>query len=720
MLEYAGQRDDPDYERRCAALLAALAWTHRQSSQTGGADIESVYQAVTQHLERSCREGVDVEALVDALANLGLENARGGRSREPSPAHVKLARDVLATLETRVNAGQLLREMIADFPAGQAGDGSGIDELYRYSLTAWVAFAPWGVKREHRAIAKDRILNMVGGELGLDGLRLGSLPELPAGLARLDARRNELIHLPELPAGLTRLDVRDNGLIHLPELPADLTTLDVGCNRRLCKLPALPAGLKTLVADWNRLFELPMLPTGLAVLNVYANRLSELPALPESIKTLDVSCNRLTHWPALPAGLTTLDVSYTRLTHLPALPAGLEELDVSGNQLAQLPELPAGLKKLWADSSQLTVLPTLPASLTTLHVPSNRLAHLPPSVFSMPYEGHVNAEDNSFLPEFLKQAHTVMLAPGYNGPQIRFSKAFRLVDGAVRDWLSNDEQTQIRRWQAHSEEAHAAVFARFLIRLKADVNDNAEFKAGVAKWLTKLSQDGELRRLTFRAVQGATEACEDRVALTYNDLTKLSHAHAVSRGDYDNRIVEIVERGRGAFRLDALEKIARKKALAVRRNHEIEVYLAYQVKLRDQLHLPTDIANMHYFNYSRVTPQDLESAEQEVLSREREEFPQYFLVEWEPWQQVLARLNPEGVERAHQKLQDMLPSYDREVAARLASLGLPEDHETQAQVGVNLMKTQQLAVYGELTRELLRKRGEEALMDRILGEADRS
>jgi E3 ubiquitin-protein ligase SspH2 len=35
------------------------------------------------------------------------------------------------------------------------------------------------------------------------------------------------------------------------------------------------------------------------------------------------------------------------------------------------------------------------------------------------------------------------------------------------------------------------------------------------------------------------------------------------------------------------------------------------------------------------------------------------------------------------------------------------------------MKAQQLATYEELTREFLRKRGEEALMDRIMGADNR-
>jgi E3 ubiquitin-protein ligase SspH2 len=291
----------------------------------------------------------------------------------------------------------------------------------------------------------------------------------------------------------------------------------------------------------------------------------------------------------------------------------------------------------------------------------------------------------------------------------------RALPVAILDWFSNDEQAQLDQWQEHIEEAHAAEFFRFLDRLRESVNYNAAFKVAVASWLSRLAQDRELRQLAILTAQGAAESCEDRATLTYNDLTKLSHARAVARGEYDARLAEIVDLGRGAFRLDALEKIARNKARALQQEEEIEVHLAYQVQLRDRLKLPTDIADMGFFEFSRVTSKDLRNAEQEILARESTEFPQYFLVEWAPWRQVLARLDPEGTARARQKLLDMLPGYDQEVAARLASLGLQGDQETQAQIGVGVMKAQQLEVYKELTREFLRKRGEEALMDRIMG-----
>ncbi|AJC23517.2 NEL-type E3 ubiquitin ligase domain-containing protein [Pandoraea pulmonicola] len=665
--EYVGHGDDSGHEWRCAVLLAALAWVHHQSSRMGSDDMAPVRRDLKRHLARSCREGVDVEALVDTLASLCVATPQGHVSCDPSPVHVQLARDVLTTLETRVDAQALLNELIGSLPGERDEHDSGVDELYRSALCAWVAIGPleWGGKEE-RATARDRIFNMADGKLNLHGLGLGHLPELPVGLASLDISYNDLTEVPVFSEGLATLDATGNKVTELRALPASLTTLNVSDNL-LNKLPTLPAGLAVLDVSGNELVELPSLPASLTILDAHANELTELPALPASLKRLHVGNNRLTRLPAVHEGL------------------------------------------IW------------------LCVQRNQLPRLPTSVLSMSHDGQVFIEGNPFLSAHLQRLDATMSAPRYSGPQIHFSMApadmgiaaVRPLVEAIRDWCGNDGQVQADQWHAHSEEAHAAEFSRFLDRLRESVNYNPDFKVAIASWLSKLARDGELRQLVFQVVQGASESCEDRVALAYNNLTKLSHAHAVARGEYDARLEEIIDRGHGAFRLDALEKIARRKAQVLPLVDEIEVYLAYQVQLRDRLKLPTDIANMRFFHVAGVTPQDLRGAEQEVRAREPLEFPQYFLVEWAPWRQVLARLDSEGTERARQKLHDMLPVYDQEVAAQLASLDLRDDPDGRAQVGVGVMKAQQLDVYKALTREFLRKRNEEALMDRIMGTVNR-
>ncbi|VVE58538.1 hypothetical protein PHO31112_05338 [Pandoraea horticolens] len=97
---------------------------------------------------------------------------------------MQLARDVLATLDTHVDAHDLLSELIGSLPEWRGGHDNGIDELYRSALCAWVAIAP--PNDEGRAIVKVKILNMANGNGKLDLRRLGleCLPELPERVSR--------------------------------------------------------------------------------------------------------------------------------------------------------------------------------------------------------------------------------------------------------------------------------------------------------------------------------------------------------------------------------------------------------------------------------------------------------------------------------------------------------------------------------------------------------
>ncbi|WP_032487743.1 NEL-type E3 ubiquitin ligase domain-containing protein, partial [Yersinia pestis] len=68
-------------------------------------------------------------------------------------------------------------------------------------------------------------------------------------------------------------------------------------------------------------------------------------------------------------------------------------------------------------------------------------------------------------------------------------------------------------------------------------------------------------------------------------------------------------RGREMFRLEQLENIAREKVktlktLNVHSVDDIEVYLAYQVKLRGSLELSSVNKEMRFFGVSDVTTDD--------------------------------------------------------------------------------------------------------------------
>lgn len=409
----------------------------------------------------------------------------------------------------------------------------------------------------------------------------------------------------------------------------------------LTTVPPLPLDLKKLCVSYNKLIVLPEhLPQGLQTLDVGDNKLIVLPKyLPEGLQELDISGNRLSALPEhLPAGLQMLHVSDNKLIALPEhLPVGLRKLDVSGNELSALPEhLPEGVRELDVSSNQLSDLPEhLPAGLQTLFVIDNQLRSLPPGVLNVRDE--VKLEGNPLPTTVLDRLRQRINAPGYRGPRIQFSMSayeasptldsVRPLTDAIRNWLGQESAP----WDGFIQEAGATEFSLFLDKLGLSIiGRNPAFRATFQAWLREMAAHPSLRAHLFAVAQGATASCQDRVMLTANDMAKARVLFQVERGNYDQRLPELIAIARGMFRLEKLEAIAREKAASLMFVDEVEVYLAYQVKLCVPLRLPLVVDDMAYFKVSGVSENDLLAAEATVKELENREFKD-FLLAWAPW-----------------------------------------------------------------------------------------
>ncbi|EDS6678846.1 type III secretion system effector E3 ubiquitin transferase SspH2, partial [Salmonella enterica subsp. houtenae] len=420
---------------------------------------------------------------------------------------------------------------------------------------------------------------------------LTSLPALPPGLQELIVSNNPLTSLPVLPPGLRELEVFGNPLTHLPALPSGLCKLWVFGNQ-LTSLPTLPPGLQDLSVSDNQLASLPALPSELGKLWAYNNRLTRLPALPPGLQELSVSDNQLTSLPALPSELCKLWAYNNRLTSLPALPSGLKELIVSGNRLTSLPALPSELEELMVSGNRLTRLPVLPSGLRSLSVFGNRLTRLPESITGLSSEATVNLEGNPLSERTLQALQNITSAPGYSGPRIRFDMAgasapreVRALHLAVADWLTparEGEPAPAGRWHMFGQEDNAAAFSLFLDRLSETENfiKDAGFKAQISSWLAHLAEDEELRANTFALATEATSSCEDRITFFLHQMKNVQLVHNAEKGEYDNNLAALVATGREMFRLGKLEQIAREKVRTLALVDELEVWLAYQNKLK--------------------------------------------------------------------------------------------------------------------------------------------
>ncbi|EBG6812697.1 SPI-2 type III secretion system effector E3 ubiquitin transferase SspH2 [Salmonella enterica subsp. enterica] len=527
---------------------------------------------------------------------------------------------------------------------------------------------------------------------------LTSLPALPPELRTLEVSGNQLTSLPVLPPGLLELSIFSNPLTHLPALPSGLCKLWIFGNQ-LTSLPVLPPGLQELSVSDNQLASLPALPSELCKLWAYNNQLTSLPTLPSGLQELSVSDNQLASLPTLPSELYKLWAYNNRLTSLPALPSGLKELIVSGNRLTSLPVLPSELKELMVSGNRLTSLPMLPSGLLSLSVYRNQLTRLPESLIHLSSETTVNLEGNPLSERTLQALREITSAPGYSGPIIQFDMAgasapreTRALHLAAADWLvpaREGEPAPADRWHMFGQEDNADAFSLFLDRLSETENfiKDAGFKAQISSWLAQLAEDEALRANTFAMATEATSSCEDRVTFFLHQMKNVQLVHNAEKGQYDNDLAALVATGREMFRLGKLEQIAREKVRTLALVDEIEVWLAYQNKLKKSLGLTSVTAEMRFFDVSGVTVTDLQDAELQVKAAEKSEFREWIL-QWGPLHRVLERKVPERFNALREKqISDYEETYRMLSDTELRPSGLVGNTDAERTIGARAMES---------------------------------
>ncbi|HCC8588362.1 TPA: E3 ubiquitin--protein ligase [Salmonella enterica subsp. enterica serovar Dublin] len=441
------------------------------------------------------------------------------------------------------------------------------------------------------------------------------------------------------------------------------------------------------------------LPAHITTLVIPDNNLTSLPALPSELCKLWAYNNQLTSLPTLPSELYKLWAYNNRLTSLPALPSGLKELIVSGNRLTSLPVLPSELKELMVSGNRLTSLPMLPSGLLSLSVYRNQLTRLPESLIHLSSETTVNLEGNPLSERTLQALREITSAPGYSGPIIQFDMAgasapreTRALHLAAADWLvpaREGEPAPADRWHMFGQEDNADAFSLFLDRLSETENfiKDAGFKAQISSWLAQLAEDEALRANTFAMATEATSSCEDRVTFFLHQMKNVQLVHNAEKGQYDNDLAALVATGREMFRLGKLEQIAREKVRTLALVDEIEVWLAYQNKLKKSLGLTSVTAEMRFFDVSGVTATDLQDAELQVKAAEKSEFREWIL-QWGPLHRVLERKAPERVNALREKqISDYEETYRMLSDTELRPSGLVGNTDAERTIGARAMES---------------------------------
>ncbi|HCL5082863.1 TPA: E3 ubiquitin--protein ligase, partial [Salmonella enterica] len=399
---------------------------------------------------------------------------------------------------------------------------------------------------------------------------------------------------------------------------------------------------------------------------------------------------------------------------------GLEILNASENQLTALPEtLPSGLEELDASINQLTALPeTLPSGLKTLNVDSNELTTFPECIVS-DLHATIYADGNRLSERTIQRLQELMSADDYEGSRVVFSmgrpsttRTIQPLHQAVRNWLPFHEA---EKWRAFETNTNAEVFSRFLdYLLKTQNAKNPDFMAEVSALLMRLADDDDLREKAFAITIEATERCEDRVTYTYHNIQCALQVYDIEKGDFDNRLSELITLGREVFRLQQIEQIAQEK---VRRMHlvdPIEIFLGFQNCLRDVFELKTVTKEMRFFRVSGITRVDLQQAEERIKKAEDADFRQWF-ARWDPWHKVLERIVPEVWNDIKERRADILESDEykqrlSEVVKSLKDSGV-QDVELSAQMGV--FEEMDNRLLKSVTEKVLAEKGLEQLLNAL-------
>lgn len=573
--------------------------------------------------------------------------------------------------------------------------------------------------------------------LDCSGNRLEVLPDLPPSLKNLDCSGNGLIGFPFMPFSLHTLNCSYNELTGLPPFPASLRYLDVSYNE-FNSLPSLPHSLTTFLCLHNPLHELPVLPSSLQILGCAStslavlpplpptlqelhcqnNQLLLLPELPDSLTSIDCSNNRLVRMPALPNSLISLECSNNRLITLTALPDNLQLLVIINNSLTQLPSLPESLRFLNCSNNTLTVLPDLPVTLDGLYCHANRLETLPALPDALQEIGY-SGNPLATLPEL--PASLIRLN---NNPRAGGAIAPPPLQQSIANWFSFAQRNEIpAHFPTVTNEENAEVFSAFLDRLRHRyrAQQYEGFRSQVRAFLIRLADNAELREKVFMCAYESTQTCDDRVSLAWNTMRIAEMTFTVEREGHEDNIPEMLNIARQVFRMELLTDIANKKIQRLLRenntfNEDLEVILGLQTQLRDVLHLTQVAPDMYFFRFSHLTEIDINTAERQVQATENRQFESW-LNNWEPWQMLLKRIDPQWYEAAENEKYAFVdsPDFESQLEEKLRIHQVPPDARDDARrILGNVVITEKIQdIFKNQTRKILDSKGCLSLLDPV-------
>ena len=173
--------------------------------------------------------------------------------------------------------------------------------------------------------------------------------------------------------------------------------------------------------------------------------------------------------------------------------------------------------------------------------------------------------------------------------------------------------------------------------------------------MSLLAGNDRVRETALRHIHDALSSCDDRIILALDDLETLQLLTSAETLAFENRDPrQLKALGLQMMRLDAVKRFARDHMKTLSWVDAIEVELAFQIGVRQQLDLPGSTQNMIFRGCANVSDQDIANAVQHVNTHCSETQLEVYLAQWAPWQ----------------KFQRLLaaPSFDQLASTTVASI----------------------------------------------------
>lgn len=440
----------------------------------------------------------------------------------------------------------------------------------------------------------------------------------------------------QTPIGHT-LDLSDEEVGELPAITANMDHVGSLVLRRMAlsnsSLPFLKAfgGLRWLNLSENNLTELPEFTNGgagLTKLNLSRNDIQltaqsrlRLQGM-QDLKILKLGDNPRLGWHADLGGLRHLNQIYLANTGTTRFPDGAEQLP----RLARI----------------------------DLH--TNRITTLPEYAYQ--HLERINLHDNPLSAATLERLQSGRpLSPAQWGEHVSVGEARGV-------WLSEATTSEQARRGGLWDELRASPESAAFFTVVADITRSAEYASQVTRpalaervWdMLEAASENQGIRETLFAVADDRVTCGDGSSVEFMNLeSELLAARALESVGAQSAEGPLISTARKLFRLSLVDAIAQRdvEARGPGFTEQVEVILAYRIRLAVRLELPVKSRVMLFSEQARVSPAAIDEAYAQVLRDERiTGYEESFFVGRRFWETHLRTRYPQEI-KAH-----MVPSID--------------------------------------------------------------